>query len=170
MLKKGDKPRALLALRRRKYQETLLQKTDAQLETLEQLTTTIEFSLVQKDVLYGLQQGNAVLKEIHREMTLESVEKLVDETAEGVRYQKEVSQMLAGAMSNEEEDEVEDELERLEREARGEVGLPAAPQMEPLPSVPTKTGKAERAKARAKARREEFLQSSDSRQEPALAA
>jgi len=170
MLQKGDKPRALLALRRRKYQETLLQKTDAQLETLEQLTATIEFSLVQKDVLYGLQQGNAVLKEIHREMTLESVEKLVDETAEGVRYQKEVSQMLAGAMSNEEEDEVEDELERLEREAKGEGELPAAPQIEPLPSVPTKTEKAERAKARAKARREEFLRSSESRQEPALAA
>ena len=33
----GHKDRALIALRRRKYQETLLAKTDAQLEQLEQL-------------------------------------------------------------------------------------------------------------------------------------
>lgn len=33
----GNKDRALIALRRRKYQEGLLVKTDAQLENLEQL-------------------------------------------------------------------------------------------------------------------------------------
>ncbi|KAL7267920.1 Vacuolar protein sorting-associated protein 20 [Rhizina undulata] len=115
-LKKGDKNRALLALRRRKYQEQLLAKTDGQLEALEQLTNTIEFSLVEKDVLYGLQQGNNVLKEIHKEMSLETVEKLLDETVEGIAYQREISKMLEGRISNEDEDEVEDELAALERE------------------------------------------------------
>lgn len=38
-LKQGDKRRALLALRQRKYQETLLTKTDDQLMTLEQLVS-----------------------------------------------------------------------------------------------------------------------------------
>ena len=68
MLAKGDKPRALLALRRKKYQESLLTKTDAQLEQLEQLTSSVEFALVQKDVVFGLQQGTKVLQEIHKEM------------------------------------------------------------------------------------------------------
>lgn len=36
-LKDGNKARALTALRRRKYQEGLLQKTDGQLEVLENL-------------------------------------------------------------------------------------------------------------------------------------
>ena len=63
-LARGDKPKALLALRRRKFQESLLAKTDAQLETLEQLTANVEFSLVQKDVVFGLQQGTKVLKQI----------------------------------------------------------------------------------------------------------
>lgn len=36
-LRAGNKQRALLALRRRKYQESLLRKTDEQLETLEKL-------------------------------------------------------------------------------------------------------------------------------------
>lgn len=49
---------------------------------------SIEFSLVEKDVVFGLQQGNSVLKEIHKELSVESVERLMSETAEGVAYQK----------------------------------------------------------------------------------
>jgi len=89
MLAKGDKPRALLALRRKKYQESLLSKTDAQLEQLEQLTNSVEFALVQKDVIFGLQQGTKVLQEIHKEMGgIEQVEKLMGETADAVAYQQ----------------------------------------------------------------------------------
>lgn len=118
----GDKPKALLALRRKKYQETLLAKTDAQLETLEQLTSNVEFALVQKDVVFGLQQGTKVLKQIHAEMGgVEQVEKLIGENEEARAYQKEISEMLAGQMSNQDEDEVEDELEALEKDVRGNV-------------------------------------------------
>jgi charged multivesicular body protein 6 len=124
-LQKGDKAKALLALRRKKYQESLLSKTDAQLEQLEKLTSSVEFAQVQKDVLFGLQQGTQVLNQIHKEMGgLEGVEKMMGETEEARRYQQEISEALKGQMSNEDEDEVEDELEALEREV---VGLPDAP-------------------------------------------
>lgn len=89
MLARGDKKRALLALRRKKYQETLLSKTDAQLEQLEKLTSNVEFALIQKDVVFGLQQGTKVLEAIHAEMGgLEHVEKLMGETAEAIAYQQ----------------------------------------------------------------------------------
>ena len=39
-------------------------------------------------MLFGLKQGNAVLKELHKEMNVESVEKLMSETADAVAYQK----------------------------------------------------------------------------------
>ena len=42
-LQNGDKSRARLALRRRKYQEQLLSKADAQLDTLEQLVIIIPY-------------------------------------------------------------------------------------------------------------------------------
>lgn len=88
-LAKGDMTRAKLALRRKKYQESLLAKTDSQLAQLEQLTSDVEFALVQKDVLYGLQQGTAVLKEIHKEMGgIENVEKLLGENEEARAYQE----------------------------------------------------------------------------------
>jgi charged multivesicular body protein 6 len=43
---------------------------------------------VEKDVVFGLKQGNAVLKEINQEMSLESVEKLMDDTADAIAYQE----------------------------------------------------------------------------------
>lgn len=60
--------------------------------------------------------------------------------------------MLAGQMSNQDEDEVEDELEALEREVQG-VHLPDAPTAT-LPEE-TEEEKAQKAKARAKARAQE---------------
>ena len=88
-LARGDKAKALLALRRKKYQESLLGKTDAQLEQLEKLTSSVEFALVQKDVVFGLQRGTEVLKMIHKEMGgLEAVEKLMGESEEERAFQQ----------------------------------------------------------------------------------
>lgn len=139
---------------------------------------------MQKDVLYGLRQGNQVLKEIHREMSLERVEKLMEETADGIAYQREISNMLAGRMSNEEEDEAEDELAQIEKEERLKTMQSQMPSV-PVAALPTKElvegpqhvegaeeedteaeRKAQRAKERAKARRVELARA---RQEPMLA-
>jgi charged multivesicular body protein 6 len=173
-LSKGDTNRAKLALRRKKYQESLLAKTDAQLAQLEQLTSDVEFALIQKDVLYGLQEGTAVLKEIHKEMGgIENVEKLLGESEEARAYQEvrihqhkriavdsllnlmlqEISELLANKMSNQDEDEVEDELEALEREVNGvQTGvqngvpvLPDAPVAQPE-LTPEQKAKAQRAR------------------------
>lgn len=150
----GDRPKALLALRRKKYQESLLQKTDAQLEQLEVLVSSVEFALVQKDVVFGLQEGTRVLKEIQKEMGgVERVEMLMGENAEAIAYQQEISEMLGGKISNQDEDEVEDELEALEAKMKGEqdkVDLPSVPTTE----LPTKDQK-ERAKAREEQRQGE---------------
>ncbi|KAF2248973.1 Snf7-domain-containing protein [Trematosphaeria pertusa] len=130
-LARGDTNKAKLALRRKKYQQSLLAKTDQQLAQLEQLTSDVEFALVQKDVLFGLQQGTTVLKEIHKEMGgIENVEKLLGESEEARAYQQEISDLLANKMSNQDEDEVEDELEALEAEVNG-VALPDAPVKQP---------------------------------------
>lgn len=63
--------------------------------------------------------------------------------------------MLGGKMSNEDEDEVEDELEAMEREAAQANGVPAMPDaptrvQEPLPDAPVSDLGS--AKARAKER------------------
>ncbi|KAF8293628.1 hypothetical protein DL93DRAFT_2091896 [Clavulina sp. PMI_390] len=133
-LAKGDKQRALVALRQRKYQDGLLSKTDSQLETLQQLVSQIEFSLVEKDIVFGLKQGNAALAEIHKEMSIESVEKLMEDTAEGIAYQKEINEILQGRMTAVEEEEVQDELAALQRETEAAKKVDVPPVK--LPSVP----------------------------------
>ena len=158
-LARGDRAKALLALRRKKFQESLLAKTDAQLETLEQLTSNVEFSLVQKDVIYGLQQGTSVLKQIHAEMGgIEKVEKLMGENEDARAYQQEISDMLKGQISNQDEDEVEDELATLEGQVNAvkegqSISLPTAPTTEPEGSDAQAKQQKERAKARERAAR-----------------
>ncbi|OQO11987.1 hypothetical protein B0A48_02626 [Cryoendolithus antarcticus] len=161
-LRANQKDKALLALRRKKYQETLLAKTDQQLAQLQALTSDVEFALVQKDVVFGLQQGTAVLKEIHKEMGgLEKVELILEESAEAQAYQKEINEMLGGKMSNEEEDAVEDELEAMEREAASKDDVPSLPDaptriQEPLPDAPAADPK-QRAQERARRRAQEQI-------------
>ncbi|KAI5206589.1 charged multivesicular body protein-like protein 6 [Aureobasidium subglaciale] len=165
-LRNGDKRRALLALRKKKYQESLLAKTDQQLAQLETLTSDVEFALVQKDVVFGLQQGTNVLKEIHKEMGgLERVELILGENEEAQAYQNasrtmsaiEINEMLGTRMTNQEEDEVEDELEALAAEANKQR-LPSTAEagvIAPMPNAPTdapKESSKERAARRARER------------------
>lgn len=166
-LARGEKTKALLALRRKKFQQTLLAKTDAQLETLEQLTSNVEFAQVQKDVVYGLQQGTSVLKQIHAEMGgIENVEKLMGESEDARAYQKEISELLGGQMSNQDEDEVEDELEAMEGEINGvkesdAVEYPAAPKNEPVFDDELKARGQHKARARARARERAAAQAAE---------
>ncbi|KAL9044009.1 MAG: hypothetical protein Q9214_002822 [Letrouitia sp. 1 TL-2023] len=167
-LARGDKSKALLALRRKKFQESLLAKTDAQLATLEQLTSNVEFALVQKDVMYGLQQGTAVLKQINAEMGgIEHVEKLMGESEDAKAYQREISEMLGGQMSNQDEDEVEDELEALQGVVQGvkapeEITYPSAPVTDPQNSEEHQEEvNRQRAKARARAREQVSAQAAE---------
>ncbi|CAG7851613.1 Charged multivesicular body protein 6-A AltName: Full=Chromatin-modifying protein 6-A [Serendipita indica DSM 11827] len=134
-LRKGEKEKARRALRRKKYQESLLQQTDGQLEQLEQLVANIEFSLIEVSVMHGLKQGNEVLAQIHKEMSIESVEQLMSETREAIEYQREIDEMLSSKMTADEEDEVLKELEAIQQELAPTVALPDVPT-----TVPVKVG------------------------------
>ncbi|THY05129.1 charged multivesicular body protein-like protein 6 [Aureobasidium pullulans] len=155
-LRNGDKKRALLALRKKKYQESLLAKTDQQLAQLETLTSDVEFALVQKDVVFGLQQGTKVLKEIHKEMGgLERVELILGENEEAQAYQNASRFFLIS-----QEDEVEDELEALAAEANKQRMASTAEEgvIAPMPNAPTDAPKEttkERAARRARERETE---------------
>lgn len=88
----------------------MISKTDQQLATLQELVrvdsattahmwskrcntnifkvSNIEFAQLEQSIIYGLTQGNQVLKQIHRETSLERVEHLMEETAESQTYQR----------------------------------------------------------------------------------
>ncbi|SAM01331.1 hypothetical protein [Absidia glauca] len=141
-LTQNNKKKALLALKKKKYQEQLLEKTEQQLLNLEELTQSIEYALVEKQVMEGLSNGNAVLKEIHNEMSLEDVERLMDDTADAIAYQNQIDDILSEQLSPEDEEEIMNELHQLQLDEL-DANLPAVPEndlpvSEPsLPNVPT---------------------------------
>lgn len=128
-IKEGNKTKAMLALKKKKYQQSLLEKTDTQLLNLETLTSTIEYSLVEQQILNGLKSGNEILAQIQKEMSLEEVEKIMQDSADAVAYQNEISELLGTQMTEIDEQEIQNELELLQ-DSEQEVVIPE------LPNVP----------------------------------
>lgn len=103
-------------LRKKKYQESLLSNADKQLENLEKLAADLEFAQVEMKVLDGLKQGNAALKKVHDMLDINEVEKIMDETREGIEKQQEIDAILTDVLTSEDEEDVLAELDALEAE------------------------------------------------------
>ena len=133
LLQEGKRDRAKLLLRKKKFQEGLLDKTDGQLDNLERLVHDLEFAQVEKQVLDGLKIGNEALKKANAMFSIEEIEQIMDDTAEAIAKQKEIDELLSGQLTQEDEDDVLRELDQLvEAEAEHQRELEAE-----LPEVPT---------------------------------
>ncbi|XP_039541793.1 charged multivesicular body protein 6 isoform X2 [Pimephales promelas] len=132
LLKDGMKERALLLLKKKRYQDLLLDKTEVQIANLERMVQDIEFAQIEVKVIEGLKAGNDCLKQIHEVMSIEEVERILEETQEAIEYQKQIDELLAGWLTAEDEDAVLAELEAI---TQGEdITLPELP-TDPLPAV-----------------------------------
>ena len=99
LLKEGKKDRAKLLLRKKKFQEGLLEKTDAQLDQLERLVHDIEFATIQKQVLDGLKSGNEALEKANTMFSLDEIEDIMADTQEAVEKQREIDSLLSGQLT-----------------------------------------------------------------------
>ncbi|XP_047465466.1 charged multivesicular body protein 6 [Mugil cephalus] len=151
LLKDGKKDKALLLLKKKRYQDQLLDKTENQISNLERMVQDLEFAQIERKVIDGLKVGNECLKKMHEVMSIEEVERIMDETQDSIEYQRQIDEMLAGSLSQEDEDAVLAELEAI---TQGDVELPEVPEDE-LPDVPLAVDeKPERDRPRKKPERE----------------
>ena len=132
LLKEGKKDRAKLLLRKKKYHESLLVKTDGQLSNLETLVHDLEFSQVEQQVLDGLKEGNAALKKANEMFSIDEIEQIMDDTAEAIEKQREIESILSGQLTDEDEEDVLKELEGLAEDA-----IMVSDEIPELPNVPT---------------------------------
>lgn len=132
--------RARMLLRKKKYQENLLQTTDQQLENLEKLTSDLEFAQIEQRVLDGLKIGNDALKKVHEILTIDEVERILDETNEGVEKQREIDAMInqygESSLTDEDEEAVLAELEQLVADEQPTKSQPNTDVEIELPEVP----------------------------------
>ncbi|CAH1399888.1 unnamed protein product [Nezara viridula] len=123
--------RAKLLLKKKRYQEQLLLQTDGQLENLEKMIQDLEYSKVEMRILEGLKVGNEALKKMNEAMNIDEIERIMEETAEGIEKQREINELLNGKLSQEDEEAVDreyEELMRLEREHdEKQIILPEVP-------------------------------------------
>ncbi|CAH1794357.1 unnamed protein product [Owenia fusiformis] len=138
LLSDGKKEKAKLLLRKKRFAEGLLTKTDGQLDNIERMVHDIEFAQIEAKVVEGLKIGNESLKKMHQIMSIEDVERIMDEAQEGIEYQQEIDSLLAGGLTEEDEDAVLAELDAIAGEATAkeeiDINLPDVPQ-DKLPEI-----------------------------------
>ncbi|XP_074081056.1 charged multivesicular body protein 6 [Macrotis lagotis] len=133
LLRDGKKERAKLLLKKKRYQEQLLDKTENQITNLETMVQNIEFTQIEMKVIEGLKFGNECLNKMHQVMSIEEVERIMDETRDAVEYQKQIDDLLAGSFTQEDEDAILEELEAITQEQIELPEVPSEPLSEKIP-------------------------------------
>lgn len=127
LLQDGKREKALLLLKKKRYQDQLLDKTENQISNLERMVLDIEFAQIEMEVIEALKVGNDYLKKMHKVMSIEEKERIMDEIQDAIEYQRQIDDMLAGPLTQEDEDAVLAELEALtqgeKRRRRGRTGV-----------------------------------------------
>ncbi|XP_025416304.1 charged multivesicular body protein 6-A [Sipha flava] len=113
LLSENKRDKAKLLLRKKKYQTEQLERTEASLDTVEKLIQDLEYSQIETKVIESLKAGSVALKKANELLNVEEIEQLLDETKEGIDKQREITDLLSGALSSEDEELVEAELNEL---------------------------------------------------------
>jgi len=135
-----NKRNALNALKRKKRLEKTLQQIDGTLTTLEYQREALQNAAMNGQAFTALKGATNALKNVHKELDVDSVQDIMDELAE----QHELSNEIANAISSPvgfgaeiDEFELENELAQLEQEAiakdMAHIDLPTVP-AHPVPT------------------------------------
>jgi charged multivesicular body protein 4 len=135
-----NKRNALNALKRKKRLEKTLQQIDGTLTTLEYQREALQNASMNGQAFNALKSATSALKNVHKELDVDSVQDIMDELAE----QHELSNEIANAISSPvgfgaeiDEFELENELAALEQEAlskeMAQIDLPTVP-AHPIPT------------------------------------
>jgi charged multivesicular body protein 6 len=113
-LREGQRSLALLALKRKKDQMRLVHEAEEHLFQVNQLISNVEVASLQIEVVKAIQAGTIALKAIQSEISVDFVQRLVDENSDLRAEVSEIGQMLSGVEGS--DPEVYEELCKLENE------------------------------------------------------
>ena len=145
-IRNKQKDKAMLALRKQKYLEKNLETGRGELLNLENLVLNIENAQMQNNVYEAMKQGNDFLKNMNQQLTIDDVEKLMEETAEAIEYQQQVGEILAQQGIREDDSDLLKQLEQLDELEALDVDIPSVPRNQAKVSEETSEKKANKEK------------------------
>merc|ERR1719474_1025963 len=123
----------------------MLANTENKLLTIEQLLSQLDEAELTAETMNAMKQGTEALKALNEEMSLEDVERIMDDTREAIEYQQEIDEALSGKLCSDDEEEVELEFAKmLEAEEATKEWLETKKPNLILPDVPDKIIKVEK--------------------------
>lgn len=111
LFQNGMQDRALIIMRRKKFMEEILNRTDKQLETLEQLVIDIEYTQIEVSVVEGLKVGSEALKQLNSLMDIDDIQKMMEDNEEAAEKQKQITELLARSSERYDDDDLLRELD-----------------------------------------------------------
>merc|ERR1711953_163947 len=138
LMKSNDKTKALKLLKRKRAIENRADKIEKNLENVQGLINQIKETQEQQAILKALDSGNKAMGELHKLMSLSDAERIMDESAEQREIAAEIDNLISGAVTADDEAEINAELYALLSDATELSSLPTVPNTEPivLPNVP----------------------------------
>ncbi len=131
LLRKKQKDRAKLYLKQSKLFREQSKVADTQLQMINEQIMNIESASTMKEIMDCLNQGNSVLKNLQKEVSIEHWDNIRDDMDELKERDREISDFFKerGIDEEEYEAECEDELNKLLYEIQGnnELDLPNVP-------------------------------------------
>ena len=113
----GNKRMAVAALKRKKMLVQQQQQIAGAREKIEIQMNAIESAKMNMEILDTLQVGSRTMQEMHRGMTAEKVDKVMDDISDQMAVSQEISDALSQQIGEPvDEDELLDELNELEEE------------------------------------------------------
>ena len=122
-VKKGDKEGAKRCLMKKKKMEKIVETLNNQLIMMDEQVSNLENAIHFGQITAALKSANNIIKE--NNVTVEELEAVGDQLNELKNHNIEMNQVLEN-YNNENEDDIEDELNKCEKELMKELGLPSA--------------------------------------------
>ena len=114
LIGQGNKSRALLCLKKKKVQQGRVDRLDAWLLNVEEMLGNIENTKNNNQIYSALKQGNTALKELQKDVSVEDVEMLMEDSAEAKATQERMSEALSESLTPEEDEDIAAELKVME--------------------------------------------------------
>ena len=120
LVSQGKKTRALLLLKIRKLKEERTNEIDGQLYRLYEEIEKVESADLNVTILRAIEAGTKVMQDIQKEYSIERVEQLMEDSAEAIEKEKEISAMLSNSPVTASIDEAELEAELMDLGVTGD--------------------------------------------------